>query len=205
MSTAMTGRPLRFRISVKEKKIPLRAPRKPVPKRASTTSSASLRASMKGALLRSPSLLRSRGPFKDFRISMFFLAIPLEGEPEETRKVSTRAFRRMRCLARAKPSPPLFPGPQRTITAFPLREPNFASMAATMEREAFSIKRISGIPNSSAPLRSTRWESSTERIIFPPLSLFTSILPRVKFLFNGLKPCIPDSVYLFRDISGGFP
>ena len=156
MSTAMTGRALRFKISAKEKKIPLRVPRKPVPKRASTTSSASLRASMKGALFRSPSLLRSRGLFKDFRISRFFLAAPLGGEPEETRKVSTRALRRRRCLAKAKPSPPLFPGPQRTITAFPSREPNLSSMAATTEREAFSIKRISGIPNSSTPRRSTR-------------------------------------------------
>lgn len=194
MSTAMTGkRALRFKISAKgEERFPQGTP-KTCPEEGVYHEFRLLKGLYEGALFESPSLLRSRGLFKDFR-SPGSSWPHLWGEPGGDEK-----------SLHPSPAKKEVPGQGEAVSAVVPRtaedhhglslegaEP-LSSMAATTERRSPSKgSRNPQLFHPSSRVDSVR--ASTERIIFPPLSLHHSTpgkVPLQRFETLYSQPRIP--------------
>ena len=88
------------------------------------------------------------------RISRLTRASPLISATRPIRNTTTAMPRCCSVRATTKPSPPLFPRPQRSATRMPARSSKLASIAATTCRPAFSISTSDGMPMSSIVRRS---------------------------------------------------
>src|ERR1051326_143433 len=100
-------------------------------------------------------------------ISKFVRASPLVSSTPPKRITSARAPDIQRTRARAAPSPPLLPRPQRTCAVLPRR--SCEKRAAISRAEAFaadSIKRREGIAYRSVVRRASSWLSSAVTTFF---------------------------------------
>src|SRR5215468_9283668 len=148
-SRAMTGSPsrpaARLSCSMIWAVTPRAAPVVPVPRRASTTRSASAKArANRLGPLSSPT--SSTAPRQRARACA---ASPFTSPRRPARRTRTRAPLARRCRAATNPSPPLLPRPQSTSTRLPRTGAHSRAMMAAAPLPAFSMRRGPGMPSVS--------------------------------------------------------
>ena len=135
----------------------------PVPRSASTTISTSSSSSFSS--FQSCSFRTTVGGYLSaFKIFRFVLASPLTSSSDAKRKMKGKQPFCTNCRATTKPSPPLFPLPQRTAAVSWSRSSNRSSRTSATRIPAFSIRMRLGIPYFSVERRSTSRSCSGVRI-----------------------------------------
>ena len=144
MSTATTGTPASFRLAIADAHSSSGIPRKPVPKIASTATSA--RASSR----RRPcsSNVRTRMPGTSSRRRAFVAAGSRSSSGSSSSTTVVRTPHRPSCRAATRPSPPLLPFPQTTTARRPYEPPASSRAARATARPARSISTSAATPRA---------------------------------------------------------
>src|SRR4051812_4363396 len=94
-----------------------------------------------------------------------------------------------RCRATTKPSPPLLPGPQSTVTVQGLKR---ATMASATARPAFSIRMSDGMPCATAKASAAAISVVVRISWLMPATLAHPVMIAIKFLGEAQAFVKPD-------------
>jgi hypothetical protein len=160
MSTASTFAPLALMAAITWSNGGRTAPVRPVPNRASTTHSAAASSRRSAAASTDGPPRTSIGTPERRRMPWLSAASPVNSSGLANSRTRTGTPRLSRLRAMTKPSPPLFPLPQQTMTG--PQAPSARSTSAA-PRPAFSMSTAPGTPNSLMARRSMARTSSRDR------------------------------------------